>query len=103
MNEKVGNVSFYGMQQDQFNKPYSDDTATMIDKEVRNMIDKQYQRAQDLLTEKRTELNALANALLENEVLLKSDVERLIGVRPNGIDVDEIKDIDPTLDNTVDV
>jgi len=84
MNEKVGNVSFYGMQQDQFNKPYSDDTARMIDQEVRSMIDSQYERAQKLLTEKREELNALANALLENEVLLKSDVERLIGPRPHG-------------------
>lgn len=84
MNEKVGNVSFHGMSQDQFNKPYSDDTATMIDQEVRLMIDNEYQRAQTLLSEKREELNALANALLENEVLLKSDVERLIGKRPYG-------------------
>jgi cell division protease FtsH len=84
MNEKVGNVSFYGMQQDQFNKPYSDDTAKMIDQEVRLMIDTQYERAQKLLSDKREELNALANALLENEVLLKSDVERLIGSRPYG-------------------
>lgn len=82
MNEKVGNVSFYGMQQDQFSKPYSDDTAKMIDGEVRKMIDNQYQRAQDLLNEKREELNKLANALLENEVLTKSDVEKLIGPRP---------------------
>lgn len=103
MNDKVGNVSFYGMQQDQFSKPYSDDTATLIDKEVRQMIDGQYQRAQDLLTEKRTELNALANALLENEVLLKSDVERLIGVRPHGMPAIVVKDIDPTLDNTIDL
>ena len=82
MNDKVGNVSFYGMQQDQFNKPYSDETANLIDQEVRKMIDAQYKRAQDLLMEKRTELNALANALLEKEVLLKSDVERLVGKRP---------------------
>ena len=81
MNKKVGNVSFYGMQQDQFNKPYSDDTARLIDEEVRAMIDVQYERAQELLTGKREELNALANALLENEVLHKSDVERLIGPR----------------------
>ncbi|MEM9545463.1 MAG: ATP-dependent zinc metalloprotease FtsH [Bacteroidota bacterium] len=82
MNKKVGNVSFYGMQQDQFNKPYSDDTARLIDEEVRLMIDEQYERAKSLLTEKRDELNALANALLENEVLHKSDVERLVGPRP---------------------
>ena len=82
MNKKVGNVSFYGMQQDQFSKPYSDDTARLIDEEVRAMIDAQYERAQALLHDKRDELNALANALLENEVLHKSDVERLIGSRP---------------------
>jgi len=82
MNEKVGNVSFHGMQQDQFSKPYSDETASMIDEEVRKLVEEQYVRAQKLLKEKRNELEILANALLENEVLLKSDVERLIGPRP---------------------
>jgi cell division protease FtsH len=82
MNDKVGNVSFYGMSQDNFNKPYSDETAKMIDEEVRNLIDRQYQRAQDLLKERRKELDLLANELLEKEVLLKSDLERLIGKRP---------------------
>jgi cell division protease FtsH len=82
MNEKVGNVSFYGMQQDQFNKPYSDETARLIDDEVRLMVESQYKRAQELLTEKREELEVLAQQLLNKEVLLKSDVERLIGPRP---------------------
>ena len=82
MNEKVGNVSFYGMSQDNFNKPYSDETATLIDDEVRKQIDEQYVVAQKLLTEKRAELDILAQQLLEKEVLLKSDVERLIGKRP---------------------
>ncbi len=82
MNDKVGNVSFYAMQQDQFNKPYSDDTAKMIDEEVRKLIQKQYLRAQELLKDKRVELNLLAQALLEKEVLLKSDVIKLIGLRP---------------------
>jgi cell division protease FtsH len=81
MNEKVGNVSFYGMSQDQFSKPYSDDTATLIDDEVRKMVESQYLRAQELLKSKRRELEILAHALLEKEVLLKSDVETLIGVR----------------------
>ena len=79
MNEKVGNVSFYGMQQDQFQKPYSDETAKLIDEEVRKLVEKEYIRAQALLTERREELNKLAEALLEKEVLLKSDVEKLIG------------------------
>ena len=99
MNEKVGNVSFYGMQQDQFNKPYSDDTARLIDEEVRMMIDKQYERAQNLLTEKRDELNALANALLENEVLHKSDVERLIGPRPwTNAGTEKVENVDAETD-----
>ena len=82
MNEKVGNVSFYGMQQDQFSKPYSDDTAKLIDQECRKMIDEQYDRAQALLQERSKELHLLAAALLDKEVLTKSDVARLIGDSP---------------------
>ncbi|MBC7886116.1 MAG: ATP-dependent zinc metalloprotease FtsH [Saprospiraceae bacterium] len=82
MNKNVGNVSFYAMSQDQFNKPYSNETARLIDDEVRILIEAQYLRAQELLTEKRHELHELASTLLEKEVLLKSDVERLIGKRP---------------------
>lgn len=86
MNKNVGNLSYYAMSQDQFNKPYSDETARVIDNEVRELVESQYRRAQDLLTEKRNELNLLAQTLLEKEVLLKSDVERLIGKRPVPID-----------------
>ncbi len=98
MNEKVGNVSFHAMQQDQFNKPYSDDTANMIDEEVRKLIDSQYERAKALLRDRRSELELLAQQLLAKEVLLKSDVERLVGPRPgsenetpsaNGVVVEE--------------
>ncbi len=82
MNDKVGNVSFYGMSQDNFNKPYSDETATLIDDEVRSLIESRYEAAKKLLKERRNELDILAAQLLEKEVLLKSDVERLIGKRP---------------------
>ena len=82
MNKKVGNVSFYGLSQDQFNKPFSDDTATLIDEEVRKLIDAQYEAAQALLKERRKELDILAQQLLEKEVLHKSDIIRLIGPRP---------------------
>jgi AFG3 family protein len=82
MNDKVGNVSYYGMSNDSFNRPYSDETAALMDKEVRKLADEQYARAQILLSERRVELETLAHQLLEKEVLLKSDVERLIGPRP---------------------
>lgn len=88
MNKNVGNVSFYAMSQDQFNKPYSNETARMIDEEVRQLVEEQYLRAQQLLTEKREQLNLLAATLLEKEVLLKSDLEKLIGPRP--VPVDEL-------------
>ena len=83
MNEKVGNVSFYDPQQENaFTKPYSDDTAKLIDYEVRHLIDSAYARTKKLLTEKKEEVEKLANALLEKEVLFQSDVEVLIGKRP---------------------
>ncbi len=85
MNEKVGNVSFYKMSQDQFNRPYSEDTARMIDDEVRKLIDLQYQRAKQLLTEHRAELELLAHTLLEKEVLTRVDLEKLIGFRPSDV------------------
>ncbi len=98
MNEKVGNVSFYGMQQDQFSKPYSDDTAKLIDEEVRLMIEEQYIRAQNLLKEHRTELNALATTLLDKEVILKSDLELLIGKRPFPVDEVQVVEADASSD-----
>lgn len=83
MNEKVGNISFYDPQQENaFTKPYSDDTAKLIDYEVRHLIDEAYARTKKLLTEKKEEVEKLANALLEKEVLFQSDVEALIGKRP---------------------
>jgi AFG3 family protein len=82
MNDKVGNVSYYGMQGDSFNRPYSDDTATLMDNEVRKLADGAYARAKLLLVERRQELELIAQHLLEKEVLLKSDLEKLIGKRP---------------------
>jgi cell division protease FtsH len=83
MNEKVGKISFYDPNQDNtFTKPYSDETAKLIDEEVRKLIDGAYVRTIALLTEKKNEVEKLAKALLEKEVLFQSDVEALIGKRP---------------------
>jgi len=83
MNDKIGNISFYDPQQETtFTKPYSDETAKMIDQEVRKLIDDAYEKTKALLSEKREDVEKLANALLEKEVLFQSDVEALIGKRP---------------------
>jgi cell division protease FtsH len=82
MNEKVGNVSYYSMLNDSFARPFSEQTAFVIDQEVKNMIEEQYVRAKNLLREKRKELDALAQGLLEKEVLHRTDLERIIGKRP---------------------
>jgi AFG3 family protein len=83
MNEKVGNVSFYDpSQENQFTKPYSEETGKLIDDEVRKLIDTAYDRTKKLLQEHRKEVEDLAHALLEKEVLQQQDVEALIGKRP---------------------
>jgi ATP-dependent metalloprotease FtsH len=82
MNNNVGNVSFYGMSKDSFTKPYSEETSSMIDSEVRILVEEQYKRAQELLKDKRKELDILAKRLLEKEVILKKDIIDLIGDRP---------------------
>jgi cell division protease FtsH len=70
------------MQENAFTKPYSDETAKMIDQEVRKLIDDAYEKTKSLLMSKREDVEKLANALLEKEVLFQSDVEALIGKRP---------------------
>jgi AFG3 family protein len=83
MNEKVGNVSFYDPSaENSFTKPYSEETSKIIDEEVRKLIDEAYDKTKQLLTEKRGQVEKLAEALLEKEVLFQSDVEALIGKRP---------------------
>ncbi|MER3497572.1 MAG: AAA family ATPase [Chitinophagaceae bacterium] len=92
MNDKVGNVSFYDPQQENaFTKPYSDETAKLIDEEVRKLINSSYERTKALLREKKEQVEKLAEALLEKEVLFQSDVEALIGKRP----YEEKKPLDP--------
>ena len=84
MNDKVGNISFFDPQQGEYNftKPYSDETAKMIDQEVRKLIDAAYERTKALLRDKKAQVEKLAEALLTREVLFQSDVEALIGKRP---------------------
>jgi len=83
MNDKLGNISFYDPTQEQsFTKPYSEETSKLIDEEVRKLLEVAYERTKDLLREKRADVEKLAEALLDKEVLFQSDVEKLIGRRP---------------------
>lgn len=84
LSEKVGNISYYDMMNNSnsFHKPFAEDTQRIIDAEVKAIIDKQYERAIALLREKREDLDKIAKALLDKEVLFKDDLEQLIGPRP---------------------
>ncbi|MEM7039462.1 MAG: AAA family ATPase, partial [Bacteroidota bacterium] len=83
MNERIGQVSFVDREGEfSFGKPYSEETASQIDKEARAIISKQYDRTKALLMEHRQHLESVAQALLEKEVLFMDDLEDLIGPRP---------------------
>jgi cell division protease FtsH len=83
MNDKVGNVSYYDpAQENAFQKPFSEETGKMIDEEVRKLIEVAFERTKALLTERKKEVEIIAQELLKREVLFKSDVEALIGKRP---------------------
>ncbi|WP_420385722.1 ATP-dependent zinc metalloprotease FtsH [Roseivirga sp.] len=84
MNDKIGNISYYDSKQNDygFNKPYSEDTAKIIDQEVKKLVEQAYQRTKQLLTDKKAQLEILAKELLDKEIIFQSDLESLIGKRP---------------------
>jgi ATP-dependent metalloprotease FtsH len=87
LNDKVGNLTYYdssGQSEYNFSKPYSEKTAELIDKEISNLIETQYQRAIDLLEKNKEKLTELANVLLEKEVIFKDNLEKIFGERPFG-------------------
>jgi cell division protease FtsH len=82
LNKRVGNISYYDSQgKDMFTKPYSEDTAKVIDEEVSKMIEYQYTRAIQILTENKDKLEMLASKLLTAEVIFKEDLETIFGKR----------------------
>lgn len=82
LNERVGNISFYDSQgRDAFTKPYSEDTARIIDEEASKLIESQYKRALQILSENKDKLTALADKLLDKEVIFKEDLEEIFGKR----------------------
>jgi len=82
LNKRVGNISFYDSQgRDAFTKPYSDETAKIIDEEVSKLVESQYQRALKILTENKDKLELLAEKLLIDEVIFKENLEEIFGKR----------------------
>jgi cell division protease FtsH len=82
MSDKVGHVNYHKMIENSYQTPYSNDTAKLIDEEIRSIADTEFHRAVALLTEKRDELERLAKMLLEKEVLQKDDLIEMFGKRP---------------------
>jgi cell division protease FtsH len=85
LNDKIGNISYFdssGQSEYTFGKPYSESTAKTIDEEVGKIVEGQYRRAKQILSENKDKLTALADKLLEVEVIFKEDLEKIFGDRP---------------------
>ena len=85
LNDTLGNITYYdssGQTDFNFSKPYSEQTAQVIDKEISKIIEKQYDRAITLLKKSKDKLKKLADRLLEKEVIFKDDLETILGKRP---------------------
>ena len=84
LSDKIGNLTYYDSGQSEygFTKPYSEQTAELIDKEISDIIEKQYQRAIKLLEDNKDKLTDLAEVLLEKEVIFKDNLEKIFGKRP---------------------
>mgnify|MGYP003614450615 FL=1 len=84
LSENIGNISYYdssGQSEYSFGKPYSEETAKKIDIEIKDIIENQYKRAVAILHENRDKLDALAQKLLEKEVIFREDLEEIFGKR----------------------
>jgi cell division protease FtsH len=84
LNKKIGNISYYdstGQQEYSFQKPYSEKTAEVIDKEISHLIETAYERAKKIITDNIEKVKQLADILLEKEVIFREDVEAIFGKR----------------------
>lgn len=99
MSEKMPNLSYYNPQES-FQKPYSDETARIIDQEVQKIISEQYLRAKTLLTENADKHRELSDLLCEHEVIFAADVENVFGARPWKSRADILLDEQPAEDKS---
>ncbi len=92
LSDKIGNLTYYdssGQSEYGFTKPYSEQTAELIDKEISNIIETQFKRAVKLLEDNKDKLTELAEVLLEKEVIFKDNLEKIFGKRPFDKDDEE--------------
>ena len=84
LNKKIGNITYYQTNEGDygFTKPYSEETAKLIDTEISSIVENEYKRAIQLLKKHKDKLTELAEHLLEKEVIFKDDLERIFGARP---------------------
>lgn len=85
MNDKIGNLTYYdsSAQEYGFTKPYSEDTAKIIDEEISKIIEQQYERAIHIIEDNKDKLTLLAEQLLKKEVIFQDDLEKIFGKRPH--------------------
>lgn len=101
LNDELGNITYYdssGQSEYNFSKPYSEDTAQKIDKEISKLIESQYQRAIELLTNNKDKLTQLADLLVEKEVIFREDLENIFGKRPFGQTEEEVSTTETTVE-----
>ena len=92
LSDKIGNLTYYdssGQNEYGFTKPYSEQTAELIDKEISDIIETQFKRAVKLLEDNKDKLTELAEVLLEKEVIFKDNLEKIFGKRPFAKDEEE--------------
>ena len=100
MSDALPNICFYNNQEYQFQRPYSETTAKLIDDEVLKMINQQYARAKDILKENADGHRQLAEMLIKREVIYAEDVEKIFGKRPWQSRTEEIiNDNEPKLED----
>ena len=102
LNDKLGNITYYdstGQSDYNFSKPYSEETAKVIDTEISKLIEEQYDRAIHILETNKEKLRQLADILIEKEVIFKDDLENIFGKRP--FEKETLATPENTTENTV--
>lgn len=101
LNDKIGNLTYHdssGQSEYNFTKPYSEKTSELIDKEISNIIEEQYQRAIQILSENKDKLTELAEILLDKEVIFKDNLEEIFGKRPYKTRDDLVREAEPKVE-----